>query len=49
MAGGSTERLVQPSFPSNGIQAKVRSKKADVEARNEHKHDVTESKSFRFG
>ena len=35
MAGGSTERLVQPSFPSNGIQAKVRSKKADVEARNE--------------
>ena len=35
MAGGSTERLVQPQFPSNGIQAKVRSKKADVEARNE--------------
>ena len=33
MAGGSTERLVQPQFPSNGIQAKVRSKRADMEAR----------------
>ena len=43
MAGGSTERLVQPQFPSNGIQAKVRSKRADVDARNElWKHIKTE-------
>ena len=35
LADGSTERLVKPQFPSNGIQAKVRSKRADLEAKNE--------------
>ena len=35
LTGESTERLVQPKFASNGIQAKVRSKKADLEAKNE--------------
>ena len=35
LAGNSTERLVQPQFPSNAIQAKVRSKQKDIEARNE--------------
>lgn len=31
----STEKLVQPQFPSNGIQIQVRSKKADLEAKSE--------------
>ena len=35
LAGNSTERLVQPQFPSNAIQSKVRSKQKDIEARNE--------------
>merc|ERR1711876_171221 len=35
LAGNSTERLVQPQFPSNAIQSKVRSKRKDIEARNE--------------